>query len=138
MSKKPFNLTPHMGPYQFYWGRLGQRLNTNYNVELPGNGSLILSMAFGEVKIEITLALASNETCWVVKDFRVTPKDAHGVLSGYDFLFHYGKRAAQYNQDFYQPDDGVWKITCARDLQALVTAYDGLARELGLAILFGH
>lgn len=60
------------------------------------------------------------------------------LLDGDGFLEHYGKRLGIGKSDLSKPSNLLWTMTRAADLQAMLEAYDRLAREFGNPVLFGH
>ncbi|MBI2310468.1 hypothetical protein HYU90_01400 [Candidatus Collierbacteria bacterium] len=89
--------------------------------------------------IEIVLGLSDDFTCWVVRELLVsTSPNRFLVLWGSDFLEHYGKRPGRNDADLSNPNKRLWTMTCAANLQAMLEAYDQLAKELGKPALFGH
>ncbi len=92
-------------------------------------------------RIEIVLTLSNDQTYWVVREFLVsTAPNRFLVLWGTDFLEHYGKRPGRDDADLSNPNKRplLWTMTRAADLQAMLEAYDRLAKELGKPALFGH
>ncbi|HLE49718.1 MAG TPA: hypothetical protein VI791_01060, partial [Patescibacteria group bacterium] len=90
-------------------------------------------------RVEISLWLSDDQTCWVVREFTVTTANPFLVLSGSDLLAHYGKRPAYEKGDLSKPNARpLLTMTRAADFQALLTNYDQLAKELGKPALFGH
>ena len=84
------------------------------------------------VRVEIFLALSDDQSCLIVDRFTVTTADPFSVLWGSDFLEHYGKQLG--GNDLRR----LWTMTRAADLQAMLRAYDNLAKEIGKPTLFGH
>jgi len=89
---------------------------------------------------EIVLTLSDDQTCWVVREFLVTSRpNRFLVLSESDFLEHYGKRPGRDESNLAKPNkQRLWTMTRAADLQALLKAYDELAKEMGYPAVFGH
>ena len=89
---------------------------------------------------EIVLMLSDDQTCWVIREFLVTSRlNRFLMLSGSEFLEHYGKRPGRNESDLAKPNkQRLWTMTRAADLQALLKAYDELAKEMGYPAVFGH
>ena len=139
MSKKSptfVSLGARIQPYEIYLSTLARKLEADVTCELDGKGGLEVIFGSFENIFVLVMVLTKDDSCWVIKDFKAPI--GHKILSGYYLLAFYGKRCAQYENDYIRPSKEIWTITCPRDLQALLTAYDNLARELGLRIIFGH
>lgn len=91
----------------------------------------------GSARVEILLGRSDDRSFLAVVEFNVNSTTY--VLSGKDLLSHYGKRQVDKNEDLSKPDNNhFWIMTRAADLQALLVAYDNLAKEWGKPALFGH
>ncbi|MFZ2201829.1 MAG: hypothetical protein WAV56_00370 [Microgenomates group bacterium] len=105
-------------------------LSLNAEIPLPGQDA--------RARVGIVLRLSNNLSCWVVTEFSVITANPFLVLSGSDLLLHHGKRPGKEKDDLSKPGNHVWTITRAADLQAMLEAYDKLAKAIGKPALFGH
>lgn len=128
-------------PYKKYFGGVIQRMGLLPIIrESQSTLSLTASIPVGTetARFQITLGLVDDRSCWVIEEFFVITANPFTMLWGKDLLAHYGKRPANREYDLSRPGGDLWEITCAANLQALMVAYDNLAKELGLPLIFGH
>lgn len=143
-------MSPDTIPYRKYFGGIIQKMGVSPTINeysphlyldanVPFQGHVPFQGQVGHARVRIALALSTNQSCWVVKEFDVsTVNHSFGVLSGSDFLEHYGKRLGKKEGDLSKPGNQLWTMTCAANLQAMLEAYDRLAKELGKSAIFGH
>lgn len=141
MSKP--SMSSYASPYRKYFGGIIRKMGVQAGIyESAGTLSLSAEIPLPDqdvrAMVEITLRLSNDQSCWVVTKFEVTTANPFLVLSGRDLLLHHGKRPGNEKGDLSKPDKRVWIMTCAADLQALLTSYDKLAKDLGPPALFGH
>ena len=139
MSKSP-KMSLDASPYKRYFGGLIQKMGLRPIIReststLYLDAQIPLPNQYDTwAAVRISLTLSDDQTCWIVSEFTVATANPFLVLSGSDLLEHYGKLPgwSKLSTQFF------WTMTRAADLQALLKAYDELARELGKPILFGH
>ena len=139
------SMSLNLTPFQIYFVAVirkvkGVKANTNDIVS-----SLILSAekiplqghkTVMTTNVEIVLSLVGDHSCYVVREFKFS---SPLVIGGTDFLAHYGKRLARESHDLSSPSrQRLWTMSCAADLQGMLVAYDRLAKEFDLPIVFGH
>lgn len=148
---KPSPISPDTTPYKRYFGRIIQRLGGRVGFLEFGRS---LRLAAEDVplprkdlpsyhpplaSVVILLRLSHDESRWVVREFSVsTTPNRFLTLWGEDFLQHYDKRPGGNDADLSRPYNRVWTMTRAADFQAMLEAYDRLAKEFGKPALFGH
>jgi hypothetical protein len=127
---------------------------TNVNTDTMGNPGTVRFEAFKPIgqtghyaAIELTLFCTPNCQMWVVMQFNVNLHGSGGgiekvaklsIMSGIQLLTHYGKLPADEQIHLKRPDETVWKIYNARDLESLFEAYDRVAEIFGCIAIFTH
>ena len=129
-SKDPEIDPKDIQPYIAYFNRLvGVKTDVHVNYDHDDGCSINAAIITDQGKVPLYFDTTQYD-CWLLTGL-FTPNDER-FLKGEDLLAFHGKRFARHGGgDFVRKNDQVWTIRCPANIDALLDAYNNLARKWG-------